>query len=66
MISYIEKGGPYAYCSAKALLENVADMEVEKIAKKSMEIASDICIYTNKNFVTEVIDYGTETTSKAV
>jgi ATP-dependent HslUV protease subunit HslV len=58
-------GGPYAFASARALVDTVPDMEVEKVARKSMEIASDICIYTNKNFVMETLEYDTEK-SKAV
>jgi ATP-dependent HslUV protease subunit HslV len=31
------------------------DMDAEQIAHKAMSIAAEICVYTNNNFVTEVI-----------
>jgi len=60
----IGSGGPYAFSSAKALVETVPDMDIEEIAKKSMQIAASICIYTNNNFTMETLSYDT-TTSKA-
>lgn len=50
----IGSGGTYAYAAAKALYYNT-DLTAEKIARKAMEIASEICIYTNNNFSTEII-----------
>ncbi len=50
----IGSGGPYAYSAARALYENT-DLNAEEIARKSMEIASDVCIYTNKNFTLEIL-----------
>ncbi|MEQ9069955.1 MAG: ATP-dependent protease subunit HslV, partial [Gimesia chilikensis] len=44
----IGSGGPYAQASARALLENT-EMEAREIVEKSLEIAADICIYTNHN-----------------
>ena len=32
-----------------------ADLSAEEIAKRSVKIASNICIYTNSNIITEVI-----------
>jgi len=49
----IGSGGPYALAAAKALFDT--DMSAPEIAKKALEIASDICIYTNKNIVMEQI-----------
>ena len=49
----IGSGGPYALAAAKALSDT--DMSAPEIAKKALEIASDICIYTNKNIVMEQI-----------
>jgi ATP-dependent HslUV protease, peptidase subunit HslV len=48
----IGSGGAYAYAAALALLRNTS-LDAAEIAKKSMDIASDICIYTNKNISTE-------------
>ncbi len=50
----IGSGGPYAYSAAKALFENTK-LSSEEIAKKAMDIAADVCIYTNKNFTVETI-----------
>ncbi len=48
----IGSGGPYAYAAAKALYEN-SNLSAKEIAVKAMEIAGDICVYTNKNFTIE-------------
>ena len=50
----IGSGGPYAYAAARALFEN-SELSAKEIAEKAMEIAGDICIYTNKNFTVETI-----------
>lgn len=50
----IGSGGNYALAAARALLDQ-KDMNAEKIAKKAMKIAADICVYTNDNFVIEKI-----------
>ncbi len=51
----IGSGGPYAISAAKALMANT-EMDAEKIARESIKIAADICIYTNHNIVLEKID----------
>jgi ATP-dependent HslUV protease subunit HslV len=43
----IGSGGHYAMAAAKALIRHT-DLPPREIAEKAMEIASDICIYTNK------------------
>ncbi len=48
----IGSGGPYALSAARALLENT-DLPPRKIAEIAMNIAADVCIYTNKNFTFE-------------
>ncbi|MEZ4357608.1 MAG: ATP-dependent protease subunit HslV [Eubacteriales bacterium] len=53
-IAAIGSGGSYALAAAKALKKNT-DLSAEDIAKKALDIASDICIYTNKNVTVEVI-----------
>lgn len=47
-------GGNFALSAAKALLNNT-DMEAKEIAFKAMEIASDLCIFTNKNYIVEEV-----------
>jgi len=50
----IGSGGPYALSAAKALLDS--GMDAEWIAKRAMNIAADVCIYTNHNIVIESLD----------
>lgn len=52
----IGSGGNYALAAARALLDAAPDMTAEHIARKSVEIASDICVYTNSNITLETID----------
>ena len=47
-IAAIGSGGAYAQSAARALLENT-ELPPADIVKKSLEIAGDICIYTNHN-----------------
>lgn len=42
----IGSGGPYAQAAAQALLRNT-ELSAKDIVSKSLEIAGDICIYTN-------------------
>lgn len=46
----IGSGGPFAQAAARALLENT-DLDARAIVEKSLAIAADICVYTNR-FVT--------------
>jgi ATP-dependent HslUV protease, peptidase subunit HslV len=48
----IGSGGPYALAAAKALANN-SDLDARAIAERAMEIAGEICIYTNTNVVIE-------------
>jgi len=48
----IGSGGQYAVAAAKALIR-YTDFPAREIAEKAMEIASDICIYTNKKLILE-------------
>jgi ATP-dependent HslUV protease subunit HslV len=50
----IGSGGAYAQSAARALLEN-SELSPEEIIRKSLEIASDLCIYTNRNFTLETL-----------
>ena len=51
----IGSGGNYALAAARALVE-CTDMPARAIAEKAMQIASDVCVYTNRNFVFEELD----------
>ena len=52
----IGSGGPFAQSAARALLDNT-DMGAREIVEKGLEIAGDICIYTNHNRTIEQLDY---------
>jgi len=51
----IGSGGSFALSAARALagLEGDAALDAESIARRSMQIAADICVYTNANFTVE-------------
>ena len=49
----IGSGGNYALAAAKVLIES--DLSAEEIAKKSIKVASDICVFTNNNITIEKI-----------
>ena len=51
----IGSGGPFANSAAKALIKNT-DMNAKDIAIESLNIAADICIYTNHNIIPETIE----------
>ncbi len=53
-IAAIGSGGPYAQAAAAALLRN-SSLGVEDIARKALEIAAEICIYTNDDIVVETL-----------
>ncbi len=48
----IGSGGPYAQAAALALLQNT-DLDARKIAEKALQIAGDICVFTNQNIAVE-------------
>ncbi len=50
----IGSGGAFAQSAALALLHNT-ELAPEVIVKKSLEIAGDICIYTNQNHTIETL-----------
>ncbi len=49
----IGSGGNYAYAAALAFMRSSTAMTAAQIAKESLEIASQICIYTNSNIIVE-------------
>ncbi|HEB95374.1 MAG TPA: ATP-dependent protease subunit HslV, partial [Sedimenticola thiotaurini] len=51
----IGSGGPYAQAAARALLQNT-DLSAREIVAKGLEIAADICVYTNHNLTIEELD----------
>ncbi|CAK8163560.1 peptidase component of the HslVU protease [Candidatus Xenohaliotis californiensis] len=53
-LAAIGSGGNYALAAARAMYAD--DMDPEHVARKAMNIAADMCVYTNHNLVVEVID----------
>jgi ATP-dependent HslUV protease subunit HslV len=50
----VGSGGNYAFSAARALIDYEDDAET--IGRKAMQIAADICVYTNANFTVETLD----------
>ncbi len=51
----IGSGGPFAQSAARALLDNT-ELSARDVVEKGLEIAADICIYTNHNRTIETLD----------
>jgi ATP-dependent HslUV protease subunit HslV len=54
VIAAIGSGGNYALSAARALTDYEGD--AEKIARRAMEVAAEVCIYTNDRVTVEVIE----------
>lgn len=52
-VAAIGSGGNYALAAARALIDS--DLDAETIARRAMEIAASICVYTNGNLTVETI-----------
>ena len=53
-VAAIGSGGPYAQAAARALMAH-SDLTAAQIVRASLEIAADLCIYTNRNIEVEEI-----------
>jgi ATP-dependent HslUV protease subunit HslV len=53
-VAAIGSGGPYALAAARALIDT--EQDAETIVRKSLDIAAEICIYTNRNVVVETVE----------
>ncbi len=51
----IGSGGAFALAAARALID-ATDLDAEAIARKSLGIAAEICVYTNSNIIVESLD----------
>ena len=51
----IGSGGPYAQAAAQALMENT-ELDARGIVERALNIAADICIYTNRNLTIEELN----------
>jgi ATP-dependent HslUV protease, peptidase subunit HslV len=58
----IGSGGAYAQAAARALLEHT-DMTPEQVVKRALEIAGELCIYTNQNHTVETLGSGSVATA---
>jgi ATP-dependent HslUV protease subunit HslV len=58
-IAAIGSGGNYALAAARALIANT-NLSAKEIAEKAMNIAADICIYTNHNIRVETLNNSTD------
>ena len=50
----VGSGGNYALAAARGLIDNT-DMDAETIARRAMEIAAEICVYTNGELTVETL-----------
>ena len=50
----IGSGGNYAFAAARALMDS--DKSADEIARRALDIAADICVYTNHNIIVESIN----------
>jgi ATP-dependent HslUV protease, peptidase subunit HslV len=51
----IGSGGPFAEAAARAMMDNTK-LSSLKIVEKSLNIAADMCVYTNQNLTIEKLD----------
>jgi len=51
----IGSGGPFAQAAAKALLHNT-ELDAEAIVEKSLQIAAEICVFTNTKRTIEILE----------
>lgn len=51
-IGGIGSGGSYALAAARAL-KNIDGLDAPNIARQAMNVAADMCVYTNHNFIME-------------
>jgi ATP-dependent HslUV protease subunit HslV len=56
-IMAIGSGGPFALAAARALVANT-QLSAREIVERSLTIAADICIYTNRNVVIDELTAG--------
>jgi len=52
-VAAIGSGGAYALAAARALMD--FDLTAEDIARRAMSIAADICVFTNRDLVLEIV-----------
>ncbi|MBP1851808.1 ATP-dependent protease subunit HslV [Rhizobium halophytocola] len=50
----IGSGGNYAFAAARAMMDS--DKSAEEVARKALDIAADICVYTNHSIIVEALE----------
>jgi len=58
-VAAIGSGGPYAQAAARALVRH-SGLDAAEIARESLRIASELCIFTNDRVTLEEIDLNAE------
>lgn len=51
----IGSGGNFALSAGRALKRHAGHMEAKDIAREALQIASEVCVYTNSNIIVEVL-----------
>lgn len=51
----IGSGGSFAMSAARAMQRHAPNLEAKEIARNALQIASEICVFTNSNLVVEEI-----------
>ena len=54
-VTAIGSGGPYAHAAALALLQSTS-LSAEEVARRSLEIAATLCIYTNDHISVQTVE----------
>jgi ATP-dependent HslUV protease subunit HslV len=52
----IGSGGPFALSAARALVQSAPQLSAEQIVRQSMDIAAQLCIFTNDTITVEKLD----------
>ena len=58
-VAAIGSGGPFAHAAAKALLQST-ELAAPEIARRALEIAASLCIYTNEHISVVTVDRAAE------
>ena len=56
VLASIGSGGNYAISAARALKKHATQLDEEELVKESLKIAADLCIYTNDNIKTLILE----------
>jgi len=51
----VGSGSPYAIAAARALID-IEELSAEDVAHRAMKVAANMCVYTNDNFMKEIMD----------